>query len=145
MVSLFCSGFVQLFHCTDLRLRFLWLKTKGNLPMNARHVELSDCWSSEQQPAPYYRLAAARARILQADATTPKVKQYLNKMIAHCDGLAGNVEPGVSRGSDRQAGRTTMARDHDRLQPGSRSASRREEGAVSVTGRGWMTWAESSV
>jgi len=118
---------------------------QGNLRMNGRHVELSDCWSSEQQPAPYYRLAAARARRLQADATTPKVKQYLDKMIAHCDGLAGNVEPGVSRGSDRQAGRTTIARDHDRLQPGSRSASRREEGAVSVTGRGWMTWAESSV
>ena len=113
--------------------------------MNARHFELADCWSSEQQPATYYRIAAARARRLYADATTPKVKQYLDKMIAHCDGLAGNVEPGVSRGSDRQAGRTTMARDYGRLQPGSRSASPREEGAASFTGRGWMTWAGSSV
>ena len=114
--------------------------------MNARHFELSDCWSSEQQPTAYYRIAAARARRLYADATTPKVKQYLDKMIAHCDGLAGDVEPGMARGSDkRQAGRTTMARNQDRLQPGSRSVSRREQGAASLTGRGWMTWAESSV
>jgi hypothetical protein len=64
--------------------------------MNAGHFEqVSDCWS-EQQPATYYRTAAARARRLQADATTPRVKQYLDKMIAHCEGLAGKVEPGVS-------------------------------------------------
>ena len=50
--------------------------------MNAGHFEqISDCWSSEQQPARYYRTAAARARRLQADATTPRVKQYLDKMI----------------------------------------------------------------
>ena len=65
--------------------------------MNAGHFEqISDCWSSEQQPARYYRTAAARARRLQADATTLRVKQYLDKMIAHCEGLAGKVEPGVS-------------------------------------------------
>jgi hypothetical protein len=58
--------------------------------MNAGHFEqISDCWSSEQQPATYYRTAAARARRLQADATTLRVKQYLDKMIAHCEGLAG--------------------------------------------------------
>ena len=55
--------------------------------MDARIVELSDCWSLEQ-PATYYRIAAAQARRLQADATTPRVKQYLNNMIAHCEGLA---------------------------------------------------------
>src|SRR6516164_533 len=116
MVSLFCSGFVQLFHCTDLRLRFLWLKTKGNLPMNARHVELSDCWSSEQQPAPYYRIAAARARSLQADATTPRVKQYLDNMIAHCEALAGKVEPRVSPAAgSRNVGRTRMVGNSWRL------------------------------
>ena len=66
--------------------------------MNARHFEqISDCWSSEQQPATYYRTTAARARRLQADATTPRIKQYLDKMIAHCERLAGKVEPGVSR------------------------------------------------
>ena len=64
--------------------------------MNAGHFEqLSDCWSSEQQPATYYRAAAARARRLQADATTPRVKQYLDKMIAHCEQSAGKIEPDV--------------------------------------------------
>jgi hypothetical protein len=70
--------------------------------MNAGHFEqLSDCWSSEQQPATYYRTAAARARRLQADATTPRVKQYLDKIIAHCERSAGKVEPGrVARSID---------------------------------------------
>jgi hypothetical protein len=64
--------------------------------MNAGDFEqLSECWSSEQQPAIYYRTTAARARRLQADATTPRVKHYLDKMIAHCERLAGKVEPGV--------------------------------------------------
>jgi hypothetical protein len=40
--------------------------------------------------------AAVRARRLQADATTPRVRQYFDKMIAHCERLAGKVEPGVS-------------------------------------------------
>jgi len=79
--------------------------------MNAGHFEqISDCWSLEEQPVTYYRTAAARARRLQADATTPRVKQYLDKMIAHCEGLAGKVEPDVSPGSDRRAGRTRMAK-----------------------------------
>jgi len=59
--------------------------------------EISDCWSSEEQPAAYYRTAAARARRLQADATTPRVKQYLDKMIVHCERLAGKVEQPASR------------------------------------------------
>jgi hypothetical protein len=66
--------------------------------MNAGHFEqISDCWSPEQQPATYYRTTAARARKLQANATTPRVKQYFAKMIAHCERLAGKVEPGVTR------------------------------------------------
>jgi hypothetical protein len=65
--------------------------------MNAgQFVEISDCWSSEEQPATYYRTAAAQARRLQADATTPSVKQYLANMIAHCERLAGKVEQRVS-------------------------------------------------
>jgi hypothetical protein len=64
--------------------------------MNAGHFEpLSDCWSSEQQPATYYRTAAAQARRLQADATTPSVKRYFDEMIAHCERLAGQAQPGV--------------------------------------------------
>jgi hypothetical protein len=68
----------------------------GDLAMNAGHFEqISDCWLLEGQPATYYRTAAARARILQTDATTPGVRQYLDKMIAHCERLAGKVEPAV--------------------------------------------------
>jgi hypothetical protein len=75
--------------------------------MNARNFEqLSDCWSAEQQPAIYYRTTAARARRLQADATTPKVRQYLDKMIAHCEQLAGRVEPGVSPARSATIGRS---------------------------------------
>ena len=79
--------------------------------MNVGHFEqISDCWLLEEQPATYYRTAAARARILQADATTPGVRQYLDKMIAHCERLAGNVKPGVSPGSRRRyAGRRRLA------------------------------------
>jgi hypothetical protein len=80
--------------------------------MDAGHFEeISDCWSSEEQPTAYYRTTAARARRLQADATTPRVKQYLDKMIVHCERLAGKVEPGVSPGFDRRyAGGMRMAR-----------------------------------
>ena len=76
--------------------------------MNVGHFEqISDYWSLEGQPATYYRTAAARARMLQADATTPRVKQYLDRG----ERLAGNVEPGVSPRSDRRhAGRTSLAR-----------------------------------
>ena len=75
--------------------------------MNAGHFEqLSDCWSSEQQPATYYRTAVAQARKLQADATTPRVKQYLNNMIAHCERLAGKVEPRVSPSRSATIGRS---------------------------------------
>jgi hypothetical protein len=74
----------------------------GELKMNAGHFEeISDCWSSEDQPTAYYRTTAARARRLQADATTPRVKQYLDKMIVHCEQLAGKVEQPASRPLDR--------------------------------------------
>jgi hypothetical protein len=104
--------------------------------MKNRHVELSDCWSSEQQPAAYYRVAAARARRLQADATTPRVKQYLDKMIAHCEELVGNVEPATSPGCDsRYTGRSRMAKNHDRLRRGSYLPRTR---GVVVQRRDWM-------
>ena len=74
--------------------------------MNTGHCEqLSDCWSPEQQPAMYYRTAAAQTRRLQANATTPRVKQYFDKMIAHCERLAGKVEPGVSPARSATSGR----------------------------------------
>jgi hypothetical protein len=94
--------------------------------MNASHFEqISDCWLLEEQPATYYRTAAERARILQADATTSGVRQYLDKMIAHCERLAGEVEPD----SDRPyAGRTRMVRNSDRLRPGSCRTRQEAEG-----------------
>src|SRR5712692_8654366 len=80
---------------------------QGNLEMNAGHFEeISDCWSSEERPATYYRTAAARARRLQADATTPRVKQYLDKMIAHCERSAGQVELRVSPSRSATIGRS---------------------------------------
>jgi hypothetical protein len=106
--------------------------------MNTDHFELSDCWSSEQQPTTYYRIAAARARRLHADATTPSVKQYLDRMIAHCERLAGKVEPGVLPGSERAYQGTRMTRNPDRLQPGFRRTFR-EEGSASFRSQGWMT------
>ena len=89
-------GFEQRCRCTDLCLRISLTQIVRKLEMNVGHCEqLSDCWSSEQQPATYYRTAAAQARRLQTDATTPRVKQYFDKMIAHCERLGCNVEPGV--------------------------------------------------
>jgi hypothetical protein len=46
----------------------------------------------EHQPAAYYREAAARARRLHAEATTPRLKQYLGEVIARCEQLAREVE-----------------------------------------------------
>ena len=72
----------------------------------AGHIgEIADCWSAEGQPTAYYRATAARARRLQADVTTPRVKQYFDKMIAHCERLAVKVEPGVSPARSATSGR----------------------------------------
>ena len=74
--------------------------------MNAGHSEqLSDCWSSEAQPAAYYRAAATQARRLQANATTPRVKQYLDEMITHCERLAGKVGRDISPSRSATSGR----------------------------------------
>ena len=91
---------------------------QGYLEMNAGHFEgLSDCWLSEEQPALYYRTAAALARRLQADATTPRVKQYLDKMIVHCERLAGKVEQPASRPLDWRGCVDKPQRLHKRIVP----------------------------
>lgn len=52
-------------------------------------------WVRSDQPAEYYRAAAARARSLKRDVTTPRVKQHLRELIDRCDCLAGEVEKAV--------------------------------------------------
>jgi hypothetical protein len=39
-----------------------------------------------------YRMAAARAQRLHAQATTPRLKRYLVEVIARCERLAGETE-----------------------------------------------------
>ena len=60
--------------------------------MDAGYVnEISDRGSSEELSVAYYRTAAARARRLQADATTSRLKQYLGQVIAQCERLAEEI------------------------------------------------------
>jgi hypothetical protein len=59
-------------------------------------------WEHKQEPAEYYRAAAARARTLVQDATTPRVKRHLLELIARYERLAGEVE----RTSEREPGAT---------------------------------------
>jgi hypothetical protein len=64
-------------------------------------------WEHKQEPAEYYRAAAARARALEQDATTPRIKQHLRELIIRYDRLAGEVgrnadtEPGRNGGNAR--------------------------------------------
>ena len=61
-------------------------------------------WEQKQEPAEYYRAAAARARTLVQDATTPRVKRHLLELIARYERLAGEVE----RTSEREPGATVQ-------------------------------------
>jgi hypothetical protein len=66
---------------------------KGEHGRNGVDIEKdTEWWSLEQQPVAYYRAAAARARMLQAESTTPRLKNYLGEVIARCERLAGEVE-----------------------------------------------------
>jgi hypothetical protein len=47
---------------------------------------------SASRSAAYYRTAAARAKALQATTTTPRVKQYLDGIIALFEGRAVDIE-----------------------------------------------------
>jgi hypothetical protein len=53
--------------------------------------------SAEQQPAGYYRAQSARARRLETEVTTLKVKQYLRELIARCDRMVEEIEGHPSR------------------------------------------------
>jgi hypothetical protein len=60
---------------------------------NGADIETGSEWLAlEQQPAAYYRAAAERARRLQAEATTPRLKQYLGEVIERSERLAEEVE-----------------------------------------------------
>ena len=60
--------------------------------------EISDWWSLEERPTAYYRTAAARARRLEAEATTLWLKQYLGEVIARCERLAEEIEKDIREG-----------------------------------------------
>ena len=46
--------------------------------------EISE-WSHKEKSAAHFRAAAERARKLLAEATTPRLKQYLSEVIAQCE------------------------------------------------------------
>jgi hypothetical protein len=54
--------------------------------------ESSDWTGLEGLSAAHYHSAAARARKLHAEATTPRLKQYLRQLIAKLEGLARDVQ-----------------------------------------------------
>jgi hypothetical protein len=52
----------------------------------------NEALGNAQGSAPYYRAAAARTRRLHAEATTPRIKQRLGKMVTWYEQLAEQVE-----------------------------------------------------
>ena len=61
--------------------------------MKAGYIDGSSNWAgSEEVSAAHYHAAAARARKLHAEATTPRLKHYLQELIAKCEGLARKVQ-----------------------------------------------------
>jgi hypothetical protein len=60
--------------------------------MDADYFQEIPGWSPKEQLPAYYRAAAARARKLQAESTTPRLKQYLGEVIARCERLADEIE-----------------------------------------------------
>ncbi len=65
-------------------------------------------WCQSGQSLAYYRATAARARWLQMQATTPRLKQYLEQTIARSEELLaeahGGTEARAERGERREAG-----------------------------------------
>jgi hypothetical protein len=62
------------------------------MTMDAGYVnKISDPGSSEEASVEYYRTAAAPARRLRAEATTPRLKQYLGEVIARYERFEGEI------------------------------------------------------
>ena len=57
--------------------------------------EDSEWWLLKGQPAAYYRAAVARARSLEAEATTPRAKQHLRDLMHKCERLAEEAEEAI--------------------------------------------------
>ena len=80
--------------------------------MKAGHMdESSNRTGVEELSAAHYHAAAARGRKLHAEATTPRLKQYLRELIAKFEGLARKVQAESAPGVDKlhQSPRTAMA------------------------------------
>ena len=61
--------------------------------MKAGYIDEISNWTGlEELSAAYYHAAAARARKLHAEATTPRLKQYLRQLITKLEGLARDVQ-----------------------------------------------------
>jgi hypothetical protein len=60
--------------------------------MNGSYISESVSNGAESERLSAAHSAAARARKLCAEATTPRLKQYLWEMIAKCEGLARKLQ-----------------------------------------------------
>jgi hypothetical protein len=61
--------------------------------MKAGYIDEISNWTGlEELSAAHYHAAATRARKLHAEATTPRLKQYLRELIAKFEGLAREVQ-----------------------------------------------------
>jgi hypothetical protein len=61
--------------------------------MKAGYIDEISNWTGLEEPsAAHYHAAAARTRKLQAEATTPRLKQYLRELITRFEALARDVQ-----------------------------------------------------
>jgi hypothetical protein len=61
--------------------------------MDTGHFQEISEWSPKEYPLRLLpRSGGTRARKLQAESTTPRLKQYLGEVIARCERLADEIE-----------------------------------------------------
>ena len=69
---------------------------KGKQQRDGFHFdEDSEWWLLKGQPAAYYRAAVARARRLEAEATTSRAKQHLRDLMHKCERFAEEAEEAI--------------------------------------------------
>ena len=59
--------------------------------MHALSFDVISDWSCKEKSAAHFRAAAERARKLLAEATTPRLKQYLSEVITQCEQFAEEI------------------------------------------------------